>query len=304
MILWNFLYRTVLRAFRIRIDFRLNARDKIGVCPYPRRSPFLLTLINFQQLTRFLTSPRPTKTQLSGTKNLKNSKIGKTALVLGGGPSLGKLNIDRVKSDNPDIWVVNSFALSNAAKTLSPNYYVLSDVFYFNRNYLLEPVMKILDVQNSTLVLPHWLTKDFPKHDTLNLKHIFFDDRELSAWSRNTSPLKARGYLSLTLYKALAFAIFMGYEKIYILGADNTEFLGYTSDISNRFLFGGVYDYEDPNGMVDVSHDFLDGPAGAFIDVAHALADLYKFKGPIINLDTKSLTTAFPKVENHPWILA
>jgi hypothetical protein len=47
----------------------------------------------------------------------------------------------------------------------------------------------------------------------------------------------------------------------------------------------------------------LDGPAGAFIDVAHALGDLYKFKGNIINLDPNSLTTAFPKVISHDWIL-
>ena len=301
--MWRFLYNAFLRACGIKLDFRQNTRNKIGVCPYPRRSPFFLILINFQQVTRFLASPRPTKTQLLVTKNLKNSKIGKTALVLGGGPSLGNLNVDRVKSDNPDVWVVNGFALSDAAKTLAPKYYVLSDVLYFNQEYLLEPIIGTLRDQDSTLVLPHWITKSFPQHDILNFKHLFFDDRELSAWSRNTSPLKPRGYLSLTLYKSLAFAIFMGYEKIYILGADNTEFLGYTSDISNRFLFEGVYDYDDPIGLVDVSTDFLDGPAGAFIDVAHALADLYKFKGPIVNLDVKSLTTAFPKVENHPWIL-
>lgn len=303
MNIWRFLYRVVLRACGIKLDFRQNPRTKIGVCPYPRRSPIFLMLINIQQLTRFYSSPRPTKNQLLGTKKLKNSKIGKTALVLGGGPSLSRLNIDRVKSDNPDIWVVNGFALSDAAKVLVPKYYVLSDIFYFNREYLLQPIIKSLGDQEFTLVLPHWITINFPKHDILNFKHLFFDDRELSAWSGNTSPLKPRGYLSLTLYKSLAFAIFMGYEKIYILGADNTEFLGYTSDISNRFLFGGFYDYEDPVGQLDVSSDFLDGPAGAFIDVAHALADLYKFKGPIVNLDTKSLTTAFPKVENHPWIL-
>jgi hypothetical protein len=303
MNIWQFLYSALLGACRVKIDFRQNSRNKIGVCPYPRRSPFFLMVINFQQLTRFLASPRPTKTQLQGTKNLKNSKIGKTALVLGGGPSLGKLNFARVKNDDPDIWVVNSFALSEAAKVLVPKYYVLSDVLYFNQEYLLAPIIGTLRDRNSTLVLPHWITKSFPEHDILNFRHLFFDDRELSAWSSNTSPLKPRGYLSLTLYKSLALAVFMGYEKIYILGADNTEFLGYTSDISNRFLFRGVYDYEDPNGMIDMSPDFLDGPAGAFIDVAHALADLYKFKGPIVNLDSKSLTTAFPKVENHPWIL-
>jgi hypothetical protein len=137
---------------------------------------------------------------------------------------------------------------------------------------------------------------------------FYFDDRELSAWTKNTNPTKPRGYVGLTLYKALAFAIFLGYEKIYVLGMDNTQFMAHRSDLQNSILLRSNHAYTSrlENEIESVETNFsertLDGMAGFFTTYSHIFADLRKFRGPVYNLDQFSLTTAFPKLEHHPWI--
>jgi hypothetical protein len=116
------------------------------------------------------------------------------------------------------------------------------------------------------------------------------------------SPVKPRGYIGLTLYKGLGFALYLGYKKIFILGMDNSEFLKYKSNVSNHILLYGNHAYQDLANSVDLSDYYLDGMASAFTHLAHNFGDLQKFKGPIVNLDVESLTTRFPKEVHHPWI--
>jgi hypothetical protein len=242
----------------------------------------------------------------SATRALKDSKRDSEALILGNGPSLVKLNSTRVSSDNPDIWVVNDFYKFRDASNLGVSYYVLSDAAYFlglpdKENAKLKPVLDYVKDKNATLILPHW-AKNLLSKEITSIKVRFFDDRELSAWSNNTNPVNPRGYLGLTLYKALGFALYLGYKKVLILGMDNTEFLGYGSDEANRLLLHSNHAYQDENNASDLSNIYLDGMASAFWSLSHNFGDLLKFKGPIVNLDTKSLTTIFPKEKNHPWV--
>jgi hypothetical protein len=89
---------------------------------------------------------------------------------------------------------------------------VLSDSAYFaglpnEINSKLKPVLDFAQSRNATLILPHWAKAlEFSRITPLEI--FYFDDRELSAWSKNTTPVKPRGYLGLTLYKGLGFALF------------------------------------------------------------------------------------------------
>lgn len=292
-----------MKLLGIEKDFRGGAKPYIGLCPYPKRSPLLLAFFNLQELWRYLRDARPTRGILSATRAIQSSKTGRRALVLGNGPSLNKLNSQAVRATKPDVWVVNSFYNAKCADFISVTHYVLSDRTYFTCKANAAKIVEFSSKQDAmTLVLPHWALKEFPDHVLFQIKHLFFDDRQKAAWSNNTSPIKPRGYLSLTLYKALAFANFLGYEEILILGMDNTEFMGYKSNFINEFIYNANHAFVDSKTSRNLSLDFLDGPAGAFVDVAHALADLYRFNGPIRNLDPDSLTTAFPKLRNHPWV--
>ena len=53
------------------------------------------------------------------------------------------------------------------------------------------------------------------------MKFFVSVDIELSIW-KNINPLMPRVGMSITLYKALAWCIYLGYKSIGVLGMDNT----------------------------------------------------------------------------------
>lgn len=299
-------YKILLSAINLSVDFKGKNRFELGVSPYARRSPFLMTVYNMRELNTFIKDKSDAKFFKVETRALQNSKRNLEALVLGNGPSLAKLNPEKVSLANPDIWVVNDFYKVKQAIDLKVTHYVLSDPAYFSGlpmevNDRLKPIIDYVKEKNATLILPHW-AKDFLFNKIVSTQLFYFDDRSLSAWSKNTTPLKPRGYIGLTLYKALGFALHLGYKKINILGMDNTEYLKYHSDAANRLLLDGNHAYQNERGTYDISNEYLDGMASAFSSLAHNFGDLLKFKGPIVNLDVQSLTTRFPKEANHPWV--
>ena len=52
----------------------------------------------------------------------------------------------------------------------------------------------------------------------------------------NTSPVFPRGYVSMTLFKALALALFIDYDSIFVLGMDNTYPRNLYCDTHNRVM--------------------------------------------------------------------
>ena len=90
-----------------------------------------LFLHNLTGVLGFFRRRGPSRKLLRTLKLLKKSKKGKRALVLGSGPSLAKLNLDSPELVNYEIFVVNSFFQSPAARKIIPSFYCLSDPNYF-----------------------------------------------------------------------------------------------------------------------------------------------------------------------------
>jgi hypothetical protein len=193
------------------------------------------------------------------------------------------------------------------ARHLKVSFYVLSDADHLNPldlmgNSRFKPIIDKVNQDLAYLVLPSWINAAIQKAK-IETRVLYFDDRQLSAWTRNTSPDAARGYIGLTAYKALAYCIYLGYDEIYILGMDGSEFQLLASDEQNRLLLGGHHAYKDESISKDLSSHFLDGFAGAFMTYSHTSGDLEKFSGPIFNLDSSSFITRFPKVTDHHWVI-
>jgi hypothetical protein len=301
------LYRVVLSLVGKKNDYRGNQRTILGASPYPGRGILMPVLLKFHELARFLASPRWSREGRKATRNLKDSKSENIALLLGNGPSVNKLNTGAIRDFNVEIWVVNDFYKVDCSKDLKIDYYVLSDMDYFSgpnfeNRIKLVPLVNYAASHKPTFVLPHWMREAKSTHILHQFEIIYFDDREIASWSRNTNPCYPRGYIGLTLYKALAFTIFLNYRKIFILGMDNTEFIKYRSDSHNSILLDKFHGYHDDGSNYDFSNHFLDGLAGALISYAHTFGDLNRFKGPIFNLDVESLSMAFQKIPNHSWI--
>jgi hypothetical protein len=60
-------------------------------------------------------------------KRLKNSKVGKNALIIGGGPSIEKLNWAKVRNKIDEIFVTHIFHLTTTSELITPNFICLSD---------------------------------------------------------------------------------------------------------------------------------------------------------------------------------
>ena len=103
-------------------------------------------------------------------------------------------------------------------------------------------------------------------------------------------------------------AVFMGYDKIYLLGFDNSNFLNYRGRPDNLMqdLGGATAErkFEKKSSFIgEYEKEFTSGMAGRMQSYAHLFGDLQKFDNEkIFNLDPYSLTDAFPKILNHPLV--
>lgn len=238
-------------------------------------------------------------------KKMHNSKSGKTALVLGNGPSLNTLNVDSVEEYVDDVFVCNDFYSLEISNSVKADYYCLSDPYYFVHLKKFsdnKKLVKYLENTQSILYVSHFYRRYLK---TLNLPYLLFNDREWFFFNWSVSPIRPRSYSSVTIYKGLALACYLGYSRIYILGIDNTEFISYRSNLVNDIYVDSESNYASPvKGPQDPSKLFLKFPgdlAGRLHSIANLFHDLRLFsKYPITNLDPNSLITSFPKVMSHP----
>jgi hypothetical protein len=234
---------------------------------------------------------------------LRGTATGKTALVLGGGPSVASLSRERLgrfAADGGHVFTVNLWSENEDLRAIAPTYLAISDpntLLASGRDEPMERLRQYL-VANSTVTIlcPIRRCKDIGEMFSPD-RVIGFCDSELRSWWGNINPLLPRGYLSMTLYKTLAMAIWLGYDRIYVLGMDNTYPRNVYCDRNNRIL-----NLEIHAGTKDYAADWGD-LYGEIGDLLHELAYLFYDArklaggGRVVNLDPYSLTDAFPKVD-------
>lgn len=242
-----------------------------------------------------------------GLFRLKGFGQGKNALVIGNGPSQGLLDLELVqkfKEDGGEIFVVNFWNVNEKLSSCIPDFIVISDPA------TLAPDGGFPSVRDKNRILKEYIEKNkdiklicpLSRCSELSIffgsERIFgFSDIELNLFSKNIKPIFPRAYLSMTLYKAIAVALWFNYEKIYVIGMDNTYPRDIYCDINNRILslerHAGVSDY-----VLDVTES--DGSiSNRLADLSRLFRDasLLRGDGKVINLDKYSLTDAFPKID-------
>jgi len=242
---------------------------------------------------------------LAKIRSLKSSAISKKALVIGNGPSQGFLYEDMLtdfKINGGEIFVVNFWCANANLSKVIPTYLVISDPETLNSScaaYLRDKNQHLLDylkTNNSIQVLC-----PLNRCSELGLKLgndriIGFVDHELRIWSCNLSPLYPRGYLSMTLFKALAMALWLDYEKIYLIGMDNTYPRNIYCDSDNKILNLEAHSGID-SSVCDQSSAY-ECMGDLLVELSHIFYDARKFSNcRILNLDPYSLTDAFAKTD-------
>lgn len=262
------------------------------------------------------------RTQLLGRKHRRNlkrtqlfglSKLHSQALVLANGPSLGKLDISKVtalqKAKEIEVFGVNFFPLGELATNIELDFLTLSDPFT-------RPLSQSLDTQRLwryiknherlKLICPVGWLDDFEKTPISN-DIYYFDDRSLEGWSKNVSPIRPRGYTSLTALKALAFAAHLGYSSIYVLGLDNDMFRAVSVDKCNTVTEGNWHSTGTDAGRGRGVQDLPNGIGDYFYGVSKTFLDLRLFSkyNQITNMDSASLVDAFPKpaTQEQEWLI-
>ena len=273
---------------------------------YPDSSILAIAKYRFTRTLRVAASYWLQRTQFSAgyktLRKLKGSARGRSAFVFANGPSVGILDPAKVKGTGFDVFAVNGYLFSAFSQVATPTHYVLSDPACLdvrdagtpsNRHLEISkkyaPLFNTLDTLNATLLVPmQYVSRQKSK------RVIGFCDIE-NELSRNASDItKPRGYLSMTAYKELAIALFMGYDSIYICGFDNDYFQRLEADENNEAFYADAHFFGDPE-----KHSVKTEGAhvGEFLYVHHFLfSNFGKFPpGTIVNLHKASLNTFFSK---------
>jgi hypothetical protein len=238
---------------------------------------------------------------LENLKRLRNSKSGKYALVIANGPSAERIRPERINElqilGQLEVFVMNGFYKSGLNEKITPDNYVLSDPDHapYSPN-LFEGLWSFISDGSVKVFCPRTWNIDSEIIAPDRVAH--FEDRPLEIWSKNTNPTRPRGYPSMTAFKALAIANYMGFEKIFVIGLDNSMFLTLEVDVNNRILQGPNHAGASGGSSSYLLDDFFPGGiSDYFYGLAHDSYQLKKLfkKYPITNLDGQSFTDAFRK---------
>lgn len=191
-------------------------------------SSYLIKKILKEVLDLFLFGHKfsPIYTKLSKEWKNKLIKNRKNAVIIAGGSSFSNSLANRIIEyrDFFDVFSINFYCLNEISEKLVPDYYVISDpgnlcieagdpVLVENNRKLMQYIKR----NNCKLICPYtkeWIQKYNP--------YLVFDDREISSFTfyKNITPLLPRSYTSNTSFKAIAVALFMKYERIFLFGLD------------------------------------------------------------------------------------
>jgi hypothetical protein len=262
------------------------------------------------------------KTAVKSLSGIRGNRSHASAFVFGCGPSIALLSPNKVDamiaSKRYDLFVVNNFILSSFWHGLSAGgniYLVLSDPgsFSCDDDYLHVLDSHILSGKLRGIFLPSWAAPNSNCLDPRTVSYLlvwekliqlyyFNDSQDSVVFSQNIDPTRPRSYISMTVYKALAIAGWIGYEGVYTCGIDSTYAQLLACDKENR-VYRKEKHFDSEAYRDDEQRDYLWANqgldmAGALMEYACLFADLKrKFSAlPIYNLDPDSLVDAFPKM--------
>lgn len=246
----------------------------------------------------------PLRDELKRTKELKNTKKGKNCFVFANGPSMNLLDVEKIEKYQKsgfDIICMNSYIISDMAKMIVPDYYVLSDpVSFFASNRLIsDDVMKAQEKQNKVLNelnIPLFMPAEYSNLNLFKNYYMFYNFG--NRFKSYVNPLKPRGYPTTTAHKALTIACYLGYDEIYICGFDHDFVKNILVDENNNPYFS-INHYYDTRIKTKITHESGKNVSILLWEQHQLFKNLERFKKyNIINLEKHGLVDAFTKKHN------
>ena len=240
------------------------------------------------------------RSYVASTIQQKNTGKGRDVLLIGNGPSQGLLTQDFLKLFSEygnDTIAINYWSDNKNLSNHIPTQMLFSDVETLNieHNNVGKSAKSLIDYlsSNNIEVIAPFSQLNHLKGIISN-KLYGISDLEFRG-SNNVNILFPRGYVNMTLYKALAWAIYKGYDNIYIIGMDNTYIRTIFNDKNNH-----MWNLEEHAGMEDylMDNSMFSSVSALIEDLYYCFSDLKNFKGGnIYNIDQYSLVDAFEKYD-------
>jgi len=274
---------------------------------YPSANILLIILYRIklflQSKYHFMKDYLSNQKEYKRVKKIYNTKKNKKAFVFANGPSINKIDFKKVNNYNYDIFVVNKFFETEKTKDVNVTYHVFSDPRYFELNHRYYQTFNNSLKKDHQIFLPFNYLSKFKSNDP---KFFGFCDVENFLSNNVDNIVRPRGYISMTAFKALSIALYMGYEEIYICGFDNNQYLEAKSDINNSLFYTNLHFYKkevnDPDNRQDVKKDWSSNNGYLMYTEHFLFTHLDKFaqtkKSIIKNLDPESLCISFSKDHN------
>lgn len=241
----------------------------------------------------------------------KNLKRNKHLIIIANGPSAKKLSVELIRNlsneNNLEIMAMNDYYVSSISKIIVPHIYILSDSYDFiadSKNVPLSGAWSYIKEKNVNYIA---IPSGIAPLGGVESKIFHFCDKRAPRSLKMISPSLPHSFGRFTALRAISLALQLGYEKIYLLGFDNTHFLNFILGEDNTVLWrSGTHFYEsDPTYIPDYSTEYKELPEDIFTHgirsifetLAILLDDYHMLKNDrIINLDKNSWTDSFVKL--------
>jgi Protein of unknown function DUF115 len=156
---------------------------------------------------------------------LKNTYKSKKCYIIGNSPSLN--NHDLLLLENENVFCLNTFFVHKDFDKIKPNFYVFADPDLYNLDENIkewwEKLIKKSINKNISYFLPIQLKNTFI-HEKLIHEKIYFIDLSLPFNNQSVKYFdlsKPVNGVQNVLILSVQIAVFMGFEEIYLLGADH-----------------------------------------------------------------------------------
>lgn len=171
-------------------------------------------------------------------QSLRNSKSGQTAYILGNGPSLQDLDIDRLMMQE-SFWFNRAFDLENQGFLFRPKYYFLRDIIglqtWLDQVIGIQADMKFFSKESYNLIeksMPEELTRqNIMSLEVSQAPGVCMFDNEEN-FSYDPSLMVYSGYT--VVLDAIQLAFYMGFSRVLVGGVD--------LDYSKPYFHGGKHD--------------------------------------------------------------
>ena len=261
-------------------------------------------LVVYNFLINKLLTEGNSRVPLTGTRKIRNSFSEKNALIIANGPSSKEINWSVVNQErklgNCFLFLINHSLNDPEVRSRGADFLVLSDPGSHPQSTdprTTELWQNISTLPELRLITPlSWHCELGDIHcETLDCMH--FSDLSLESVTKSTSPLKPRGYPSLTAYKALAYAKHLGFKNILIAGIDNSMFRTVQVDANNSIIQASNHFVQNYGPTSNVTGLYPNGMADYFAEVSEMFLSLKRcFSNvQIYNLGLTSEVDAFPK---------